>query len=211
MDYDCVISLIPPYTVNTPSACIAALYSFLIDKGIKAYALDFSPNFYKTKSEIFKIDNPFPFKIHSFALLGYALWLFNANQVFNIDNIGELILKSLSPIHLDLYDSIFSQLKKKIPFFTSILDKYSNKLLSFNTDNYCFSINITNAIATLKVIEKIKKHKPTSNVILGGPEVFNTYRCDLYISSELIDYVIYPFEGEIPIYKIIKMLKEEDI
>lgn len=210
MDYDCVISLIPPYTINTPSACIATLYSFLNDKGIKVYAFDFSPNFYKTKSEIFQIDNPFPFKVNSFALLGYALWLFNANQFFDIDNIGNLILKSLSPIHIDLYDFIFDQLKKKIPLFNSILDKYSDKLLSFNTNNYCFSINITNAIATLKVIEKIKKHKPKSNIILGGPEVFDIYRCDLYISSELIDYVIYHFEGEIPFYKIIKTLKEKN-
>ncbi|MHA1271241.1 MAG: B12-binding domain-containing radical SAM protein [Candidatus Helarchaeota archaeon] len=206
MEFDCIISSIPPYTSITPSISITSLYSFLINKGIKCYSFDFSPSFFKNQLKKFNIPNPFKFKFPLFTLLGYMLWYYKADDFFLYDNVGEYILKSLSPIHYTLYSQIFNKLYQKIPELYKILYSYSQKLVNLDTEIYCFSINITNAITTLKIIHEIKQQKPDSIIILGGPELFPVYRREMYADLKMIDYVIYHNEGELPLYYLIDSL-----
>ncbi len=210
MEYDAILSVLPPYSVNTPSLNISLLHSFLSLKGLNIYTVDFSPGFYYNHLNDFLIENPFTFNVPIFPLLGYALWYFNSEDYFNIDKIGKYILKSLSPVHFDIYSPIFEKIRTKIPKFLKILRRYSEYLISIETNTYCFSINITNVIPTLEIIKNIKNVKPDSNVILGGPEVFQIYRCDLYTYLDTIDYVIYHNEGEIPLYLLLKTLKDDE-
>ncbi|MBD3228044.1 MAG: radical SAM protein [Candidatus Lokiarchaeota archaeon] len=210
MPYDVVISLIPPYTINTPSLGVVSLYSFLKNKNINCIAFDFSAGFYHNEFKKLKVSNPFSFKINQFSLIGYALWYYKSIDFFSIKDINQQILRSLSPIHLKLYNDLFRSLKSNIHSFYNILERYAEKLSSLNTKHYCFSINITNAIPTLKVIHDLRKYKKDAIIILGGAEVFPTYRKDLYINSELIDYVVYHYEGEIPLYKLIQALNNRD-
>jgi len=210
MDYDCILSLIPPYTVTTPSIGIASLYSFLKDKNFKVYAFDFCLGFYKKFFKKLKIHHNFPFRIPQYPLLGYTLWLYESEKFFYIKKIGEYIIRSLSPIHYDLYSNLFNKQKERISLFDQIIKKYIDKLLSFNTEIYAFSINITNAISTLKVISEIKKHKPEVKIIIGGPEAFPIYRCYLYANLDIIDFVIYHYEGELPLYYLLKIIKNNE-
>ncbi|MHA1232193.1 MAG: hypothetical protein ACTSRP_25080, partial [Candidatus Helarchaeota archaeon] len=146
MEYDAILSVLPPYSVNTPSLNISLLHSFLSLKGLNIYTVDFSPGFYYNHLNDFLIENPFTFNVPIFPLLGYALWYFNSEDYFNIDKIGKYILKSLSPVHFDIYSPIFEKIRTKIPKFLKILRRYSEYLISIETNTYCFSINITNVI-----------------------------------------------------------------
>ncbi|MHA1752108.1 MAG: B12-binding domain-containing radical SAM protein [Candidatus Helarchaeota archaeon] len=209
MEYDCVLSLIPPYTINTPSSGLALLHTYLKEKGINIQTIDFSPGFYYKYLKDFDINHSFKFKINLFPLIGYTLLLFDSKNFFSIKNVGKHFLESLSPIHLDLFNEIFQNLRDKTAKFYNILDKYVQNLISFDTNIYAFSVNITNVIATLKVIQNIKRLKPNSIIILGGPETFPTYRRDLYVNLDIIDYVIYHNDGTYPLFKLIDSLKQK--
>ncbi len=69
----------------------------------------------------------------------------------------------------------------------------ANDLLSYDADEYYFSIYIWNIKKSNEIIKLLKKHKPNIKIIYGGPEVsFNPL--DVIKENESLDYI---FCGEI--------------
>ena len=78
-------------------------------------------------------------------------------------------------------------------------------LLKMNADIYCFSVYIWNIEITLKVAEMLKKAKPDTIIVFGGPEC--SYSPDkLFENHKFIDYIMRG-EGEIIAGKLIDALE----
>lgn len=68
-------------------------------------------------------------------------------------------------------------------------------------DLICFSCYIWNITQTMKVCEKIKALNPSTQILLGGPEV--SYEFDDVIAQDIIDFII-PGEGEVPFERFLQ-------
>jgi len=77
-----------------------------------------------------------------------------------------------------------------------------NELVSFDSYIYSFTCYIWNIGKTLEIAENLKRNKPESIILLGGPEV--SYNCEEILNREkYVDFIICG-EGEEPLADFIK-------
>ncbi|MHA1379377.1 MAG: B12-binding domain-containing radical SAM protein [Candidatus Helarchaeota archaeon] len=120
------------------------------------------------------------------------------------------MLKSLCPVSSELYRPFFNQFKVQKQTTVNILKDYIKKILEFESKTYGFSVTTGNVICSLYTAKKIKEEKPDSIIIFGGPEASCIYRAGLYLQLPFVDFVIYHNEGEIPIFKFLLNIKDDN-
>ena len=86
------------------------------------------------------------------------------------------------------------------PIIKPVLDQAIKNIINDNTNIVGFSLYLTNLLASMYMIEEIKKQKPNVKIVVGGPEAFNDWFEDLVFNKlefkkGLIDFRI-TGEGE---------------
>jgi len=86
------------------------------------------------------------------------------------------------------------------PIIQPVLDKAIQQIINDDTDIIGFSLYLTNLLASMYMIKKIKKARPDIKIVVGGPEAFNDWFeslvfGELKYDKKLIDYRI-TGEGE---------------
>lgn len=86
------------------------------------------------------------------------------------------------------------------PLIKPVLDQAIKNIINDNTTIIGFSLYLTNLLASMYMIEEIKKQKPDVRIVVGGPEAFNDWFEDLVFNKlkfkkGLIDFRI-TGEGE---------------
>ncbi|MHA1894859.1 MAG: B12-binding domain-containing radical SAM protein [Candidatus Helarchaeota archaeon] len=204
VDYDIQLINLPSFTSQTPSLALVSLATFLRNKEISTHVKDFSFEFFRNEFKNITITNKWKFNIPSYFLFGISNWLNLSEELFNTDVIPSNILKSLCPVSLDLYKSVFIELKKQKKVILNILNKYLKTISSISSKVIGFSTCIGNGAANLYLAKKIKEIDPNKLIIFGGPEVGHVYRSNFYLQFPFVDAIVYQTQGELPLYNIIK-------
>jgi anaerobic magnesium-protoporphyrin IX monomethyl ester cyclase len=116
-------------------------------------------------------------------------------------------------IHLNLAVRILYDLNKTVEGldwkeFTIKQDKNEIVQACKGFDVICFSCYIWNITPTLEVAQLIKAAKPTTKILLGGPEV--SYEWSDVIAHDAVDYII-TGEGEIPFASFLQQYPNVDL
>lgn len=98
------------------------------------------------------------------------------------------------------------------PIIKPVLDQAVDDILSDETDVVGFSLYLTNLLASMYMIGRLKEIKPEIKIIVGGPESFNDWFEDLLFkemgfSKDLIDFRIQG-EGEQELLTLLENIEE---
>lgn len=92
-------------------------------------------------------------------------------------------------------------------FNNNELEKIKSKLLQHNPNIIGFSCYIWNIDIILKIAKLVKKDKPNVTIILGGPEVSESYA--KIIIKDYIDFII-KYDGEESLLHLLKAIVENE-
>ncbi len=116
-------------------------------------------------------------------------------------------------IHSNLAIRLLYQLNKDVAGL--VWKEFTIKEPQDEIANYCkdfdvvaFSVYIWNITPTLEVCKKIKALKPSTKIMLGGPEV--SYEYEPVIMLDHVDYIVVG-EGEIPFSRFVQNFPMEGV
>lgn len=98
------------------------------------------------------------------------------------------------------------------PVIKPVLDQAVDDIMADGTDVVGFSLYLTNLLASMYMISRLKELKPEIKIIIGGPESFNDWFEDLVFdemgfSKDLIDFRIQG-EGEQELLTLLENIEE---
>lgn len=84
------------------------------------------------------------------------------------------------------------------PIIKPVLDRAVDKILNDQSDVVGFSLYLTNLLASLYMIRRIKEQRPEIKIIIGGPESFNDWFDELVFGELNFDksYIDFRIQGE---------------
>ncbi|RDU22714.1 B12-binding domain-containing radical SAM protein [Anaerosacchariphilus polymeriproducens] len=85
------------------------------------------------------------------------------------------------------------------------LYEYFDLLLTYNTNNYAFSVTDDTLEVTISIIHEIRNNKPECTIIIGGA-IAKEESADYLLKNDICDFVVIG-EGEEPLKKLLIFLK----
>lgn len=102
-------------------------------------------------------------------------------------------------------DDYFSNNREQIDF-------HIKKILSYDPDIVCFSVNVNSWLSTIKIAEELdcKKKKEKIYFVIGGPEFLVPFHINKYFKNNLIDVLMYG-EGDSSIVNVVKIIEKKHL
>ncbi|MBD3204245.1 radical SAM protein [Candidatus Woesearchaeota archaeon] len=178
----------PVYDRQSPSLALAYLSSVLAENDYDVNIVDLNRDFFKSVDENEKFESFFKkFRVNYI------------NQWYQID--------------IDYFVNVlfYEKFKKhsitedEYGFINSIVDNFVGKILQKTPDVIGFSVYQSSALFSLLTAREIKKKKPETVIIFGGPDCLNSKE-EFFLKQDYIDFVVFG-EGEVTIVELLDSLE----
>ena len=122
-------------------------------------------------------------------------------EIFNKCHEPDRVLWDSSPIYLPRWMNP-DEFKVTLNKFDDYIHEAVNKIISYGADVVAFSINLANRRISIETAQRLRKHRPGTTIIFGGPGIF-IYGERSLIPENVIDIFVIG-EGEATLLELLQ-------